>query len=213
MKSIAAKTGWGIMVFLALAITLLVSRYLTLNPNVYFPEQRAVYIAHTVGILGHVIGSMLALALGPFQFLPRLRRGRRLRIHRWLGRLYLIGVAVGGVFGFYMAWLAYGGAVARIGFAILAALWLLTGAMAYRTIRAREIQAHRRWMMRNYALTFAAVTLRLWLPLLPVFGLDFITAYRTVAWLCWIPNLLIMEWWILWNLSPARVKLQRATAA
>lgn len=71
MKRIAAKTGWGIMVFLALAITLLVSRYLTLNPNVYFPEQRAVYIAHTVGILGHVIGSMLALALGPFQFLPR----------------------------------------------------------------------------------------------------------------------------------------------
>ena len=212
MNRVATKMGWGLMVFLALAITLVVSRYLTLDPNVYFPEQRAVYMANSVGILGHVVGAMLALALGPFQFLPRMRSGRWLRLHRWLGRVYLIGVAIGGFFGFYMAWLAYSGLIAQVGFAILAVLWLYSGAMAYRTIRKRDVQAHRRWMIRNYALTFAAVTLRLWLPLLTVSGLDFTLAYRTVAWLCWVPNLLIVEWWVQQRLPATQRNLRQVAS-
>ena len=124
----------------------------------------------------------------------------------------LLGVAVGGISGFYMAWLAYGGPTARLGFATLALLWLFTGAMAYRAIRAKEIQTHRRWMIRNYALTFAAVTLRLWQPLLGVAGLDFIVAYRTVAWLAWIPNILIVEWWIQQRLPSSQRRLQQAAS-
>lgn len=212
MKSIATKTGWGVMLFLALAITLVAAvPYLTLNPDVYFEEQRAVYVVHTVGIVAHVAGSILALALGPFQFLPALRR-RWLHVHRWIGRIYLAGIAVGGIFGFYMAWLAYGGPITRVGFATLAILWLYTGAMAYYTIRNKEIQAHRRWVIRNYALTFAAVTLRLWLVIFIIAELDFIVAYRIVAWLAWVPNLLIVEWWIQQRLSPIRGKLQQATS-
>jgi hypothetical protein len=49
-------------------------------------------------------------------------------------------------------------------------------------------------MIRNYALTFAAVTLRIWLPLLSeVAGIEFVNAYRAVAWLCWIPNLYVAQ--------------------
>ncbi len=214
MKNIAAKTGWGFMLTLALLITAVAAiPYLTLNPDVYFEEQRTVYIAHTIGIIGHIAGSILALALGPFQFLPALRRRQWLHIHRWLGRLYLIGIAVGGLFGFYMAWLAYGGLIARIGFTMLAILWLYTGGMAYYTIRNKEVQAHRRWMMRNYALTFAAVTLRLWLVLLIIAGLDFIVAYRTVAWLAWVPNILIIEWWIQQRLPSIQGRLRHAASA
>ncbi len=51
--------------------------------------------------------------------------------------------------------------------------WLYTGAQAYLSIRRRDVVAHRRWMIRNYALTFAAVTLRLELGLLQVSGLNF----------------------------------------
>lgn len=196
MKTIGTKVGWSVMLFLALGITLISSRYLTLDPAVYFPEQRVVYETNPAGILGHVAGALLALTIGPFQFLPAMRRQRWIRLHRWLGRIYLGGVAVGGLFGFYMAWLAYGGPISRLGFASLSLLWLGTGIMAYRAIRARDIQAHRRWMLRNYALTFAAVTLRLWQPLLAVAGIDFPTAYRTVAWLCWTLNLAVIEWWI-----------------
>jgi hypothetical protein len=98
------------------------------------------------------------------------------------------------VFGFIMAWLAYGGIVSSLGFATLAVLWLSTGAMALARVRSGDIQAHRDWMVRNYALTLAAVTLRIWLPLLSMaIGIEFTNAYRTVAWLCWIPNLILAE--------------------
>ncbi len=118
--------------------------------------------------------------------------------------LYLTGVAVGSAFGFYMAWLAYGGIISSLGFATLAVLWFYTGAMALREARRGRIRAHRDWMIRNFALTFAAVTLRIWLLMLSeVAGIDFINAYRTVAWLCWVPNLLIAQTMIRQRL-PAR---------
>lgn len=196
-EKIIRPTGWGLMLFLALGIALVSSRYLTADPAVYFPEQKLVYMAHTVGILAHVAGSIVALVLGPWQFIGRWRTGRWLVIHRWLGRIYLGGVVLGGLAGLYMAQLAHGGWITTLGFTFLALSWLATAAMAYTRIRQKDISAHQRWMIRNYALTFAAVTLRLHLPLLTgLFGLEFLTAYRTVAWLSWIPNLLIVEWFL-----------------
>ena len=64
------KTGWSIMLFLAVLTSLIVSRYLTLDPEVYFPEQKAVYMAHITMLIIHVVASMLAILIGPFQFLP-----------------------------------------------------------------------------------------------------------------------------------------------
>ncbi|HRW75900.1 MAG TPA: DUF2306 domain-containing protein, partial [Saprospiraceae bacterium] len=92
---------------------------------------------------------------------------------------------------------ATGGWIACLGFTLLALAWLITTWTAWRRILVRNTEAHRRWMMRSYALTFAAVTLRLWLPLFTgAFGMDFIPAYQIIAWLCWVPNLLVGEWMI-----------------
>jgi hypothetical protein len=52
-------------------------------------------------------------------------------------------------------------------------------------------------MIRSYALTFAAVMLRIYLPLSQVYGIPFEPAYQTIAWLCWVPNLIVAEWLIL----------------
>jgi hypothetical protein len=53
---------------------------------------------------------------------------------------------------------------------------------------------HRSWMIRNFSLTFAAVTLRIILPVeIAVLGINFPDAYRIVAWACWVPNLLVAE--------------------
>jgi uncharacterized membrane protein len=193
-SNILQKTGWGVMLFLALLIFLLAGRYLTLNPQVYFSEQKAVYMAHTVMLIMHIVGAMLAVLLGPFQFLPKIRTGRFLNLHRWLGRAYLLSVLVGGLGGLYMARLAYGGLPARLGFTTLAVLWLFSAAMAYKHIRKKEIERHREWMTRNYALTFAGVTLRLWQMVFHGAGMDFLTGYMIVAWLSWIPNLMVAQW-------------------
>jgi ABC-type spermidine/putrescine transport system permease subunit II len=58
----------------------------------------------------------------------------------------------------------------------------------------RDFAAHRRWMIRSFALTFAAVTLRLYLPLGFLLPVSFDDAYRVISFLCWVPNLLAAEW-------------------
>jgi hypothetical protein len=64
-------------------------------------------------------------------------------------------------------------------------------------VRSGNIEAHRQWMIRNFALTLAAVTLRHYLPfMLFVLHWPFARAYVTVSWLCWVPNLLIAEWMV-----------------
>jgi uncharacterized membrane protein len=138
----------------------------------------------------------VALVLGPLQFSTRLRSAHP-RVHRMSGRLYLgVGVLVGGLAGLYLSLHAHGGLVGRLGFAGLALAWLTTGLLAYRAIRRRDISTHRRWMVRNFALTFAAVTLRLWLPGSVAAGIPFGLAYPAIAWLCWVPNLIVAEWWL-----------------
>jgi uncharacterized membrane protein len=160
---------------------------------VVHPDMRGTFETHRVAIYAHIFASVVALAVGPFQFSQGLRTKRR-GLHRWLGRLYLgVGVLVGGLAGLFMAFHAFGGIAARLGFAMLALAWLYTGFRAYRAIRARDLAAHRQWMVRNFALTFAAVTLRLWLPASIASGIPFELAYPVVAWLCWVPNLLAAE--------------------
>jgi Predicted membrane protein (DUF2306) len=157
------------------------------------PAMRAAFEAHPAAISVHIFASAIALTLGPAQFSARLRQ-RRPALHRGIGRTYLgVGVGVGGIAGLVMATHASGGAWARLGFAALAVAWLLTGWLAYRAARRRSFVVHRRWMVRNFALTFAAVTLRLYLPSAFVAGISFETSYPVIAWLCWVPNLIVAE--------------------
>lgn len=158
------------------------------------PDMRATFEQHAVGIQAHIFASGLALVLGPLQFSRRLR-SRWPAVHRWTGRVYLgLAVAVGGLAGLYMSYHAFGGLVSKLGFAGLALAWLHTGWRAWQSARARDFAAHRRWMIRNFALTFAAVTLRLYLPPVFIFGWPFAPSYAAIAWLCWVPNLLVAEW-------------------
>ena len=186
---------YGAVVFLSLGVTAYaIVTYALLPLGVALhPVMRATFEAHRVAIYAHVFGAAFALALGPLQFSSRLR-AKRPSLHRMAGRLYLgVGVLLGGVAGLYMAFHAFGGPFARVGFAGLAILWLYTGLRAYLAIRAGDVATHRRWMIRNFALAFAAVTLRLWLPAALLFRVPFEVAYPVVAWLCWVPNVVIAQ--------------------
>lgn len=144
----------------------------------------------------HFLGSGTALLVGGFQFSARLRRDH-LALHRWLGRSYLLACLVGGIGGLGLATISHGGPPTHVGFGLLAVLWLYAGARAYLAIRAGDVADHRRWMLRSFALTFGAVTLRVQLGLFSgLLGWDFDDAYVTVAWSSWVPNLVIAEWWL-----------------
>ena len=142
----------------------------------------------------HIAGGVGALLAGPWQFSERLRT-RALSLHRWLGRFYLLEVALGSIAGLAMATVSQQGLATHLGFGMLAVLWFSTGLEAYRMVRRGNTLAHRQWMIRNFALTLAAVTLRNYLPFM-LFALhwSFRQSYITVSWLCWVPNLIIAEW-------------------
>ncbi len=161
------------------------------------PDMVAVFNEHRALITVHAVAASIALILGPLQFIDALR-ARSPRVHRTLGYAYLLlGVAVGGITGLLLARHSFGGLVSHLGFGGLALLWLFTGAMAVAAAKARRFSDHRTWMIRNFALTLAAVTLRLYLPLSFAAGLAFESFYPAVAWLCWVPNLIVAEWWSL----------------
>ncbi len=158
------------------------------------PDMKLNFMAHRAGIYTHVFASAVALSLAPLQFSARLRNTRP-RLHRVIGRVYLgVGVVLGGLSGLYMSVFAYGGVVAKAGFFCLAVAWLVTGWCAYRAIRRGDVQTHRQWIIRNVSLTLAAVNLRIYLPCSMLANIPFEQAYPAIAWLCWVPNLLVAEW-------------------
>ena len=145
----------------------------------------------------HIIPGGLALILGAFQF-HRGLRNRWTNIHRYCGRVYVVLVLVGAVAGMSLAWYAPQSPATRLGFASLAVVWFYSASMAYLAVRAGNIALHQQWMIRCYALTLAAVTLRVQLAVYQAaMGLTFDESYAIVAWFSWIPNLIIAEWWII----------------
>ncbi|HXJ89360.1 MAG TPA: DUF2306 domain-containing protein [Candidatus Binatia bacterium] len=178
------------MLLSSLGVAFYAARYFIL------PTQDAHFARYLLALRFHVAGGIGALVVGPWQFSQRLR-ARAPNVHRWLGRFYLLSVALGSLAGFAMATVSEEGPATHFGFAMLAALWFFTGLQAYRRIRQGDIDAHRRWMTRNFALSLAAVTLRNELPLM-LFALhwSFHISYIIISWLCWIPNLLLAEWLI-----------------
>lgn len=149
-----------------------------------------------IPLFAHIIFAPIALFLMPFQFWNRLRT-KRPRIHRWIGRTYVAAIVISGMGGLIIAPFATTGPLAATGFFILAILWIGTTLMAVNHARRRRIAAHKIWMIRSASLTFAAVTLRLWLPFFfMATSIEFSTFYPWVAWLAWVPNLIFAELYI-----------------
>lgn len=169
--------------------------------NLFIPGFRPVFVqnlyvrAPTATFL-HLSGGLIALVVGAFQVNSGLRT-QYLSLHRVLGRIYVVAVLVGGVAGLVLAVGSFGGLAAHFGFGLLAVCWIVTTLTAYGHIRAGNVAAHRAWMLRSYALTLAGVSLRVYLGISELAGVAFADFYPAVAWLCWVPNLLIVEWAVL----------------
>lgn len=115
----------------------------------------------------HISAALPAAVFGPFLFSARLREWRP-AVHRWLGNAYMYGALIAAVTVVPLALSDQEGMVARIGFTMMATVWLITIWFGYTAVRNRDYVSHRRWMMRSYGLTFAFVhehlTYRLFLP-------------------------------------------------
>lgn len=191
--------GWWPVALLSLVVAAYGAAYVALGPRMYPPDLTASFLARPWGIYTHAFFGALGMLVGPAQFLERLRV-RRPGLHRALGKLWVASATMVGLSGLYMAAYSFGGMATHLGFGGLAVALLAATWTALARIRRGDVEGHRAWMLRAFALLFAAATLRVELPLLVAYhGGDFAAAYRQVAWLCWVPNLLWAEAYLAWK--------------
>jgi uncharacterized membrane protein len=173
-------------------------QYLPIRTDAAFLRIKQEYIHITpwrIAFFIHVFTSIFALAAGFTQFSGSILR-RYKTIHRTVGKCYVIVILfVTGPASFIMALLANGGIPSRIAFTCLSLLWIYSTARAWQTVRAKQFALHRNWMYRSYALTLSAITLRAWKWLLiALFHLRPLDVYMIVAWMGFVPNLVVAEW-------------------
>ena len=187
----ARRVGWVIMTVFALAVggyaVALVASGFRLVPG----EIAANRFPTPLGLRVHIVAAGVALLVGPFQF-ARALRTRLPRLHRWLGRTYLVACLAGGMSGGAIALFSANGLAAGAGFLGLAVCSLAATAIGFDAIRTGDVARHRRWMVRSFALTYAAVISGSMCRQRPASG-RVNQAYPVIAWLCWLPNLLVAQ--------------------
>ena len=104
-------------------------------------------------LLTHVVFGVIAILTGPFQF-AELLRNKYLKLHRMLGKIYLVSTMLAAISAVYLAvtsaitpWYEYGLIVGAL-------IWIYTGTTAYIHIRNLRTELHRQMMIRNYVVTF-----------------------------------------------------------
>lgn len=202
MQKLIFRLGWGAMAGAAAFLFVITAMYFSFRSDINFllTKQDVVFnVFWRSAFYIHIAGGMVALIIAPFQFLKPLRR-KKMALHRKLGKTYIGSILfLAGPSGLFMAFYAEGGWLSSLGFLIMSTLWLWTTFKAYETVRNRDINGHIRWITRSVALTMAAVTLRLYVPIASA-GLhwDHLFVVESSAWVSWMPNLIFAEILIRW---------------
>lgn len=189
----ARRAAWGVawLLLVAAIIDFLLDTYQKyghVNASAY-----SIFWSRREWLWVHLAGGTLTVLLGALQFLTPLRTGWP-RIHRWVGRAYLLALLVGSLGVAALIATTPAGFGLRLAFAAMGIAWLFTGTMGFIAIRRKRTQVHRRWMLRNYLITFAFVTFRTLLMIPGVMALappDVMVP--TLLWLSWAVPILVYE--------------------
>ena len=206
---LGTSVAWGLIAFLSVGVGGYALFHVATGFQ-FLPLENPMFSPW--GLRVHIGASAVAMIVGAFQFLKVLRQ-KAPAVHRWMGRIYIAACVVGGLAGGTIALSSTAGPIAGWGFFLLAVLWVPFTLLAWTSAMRRDFVAHERWMIRSFALTFAAVTLRLQLPAVGVLEMDFLPAYRVIAWSAWVPNLIVAELWIASRRWPKRPPKQPKSAS
>lgn len=210
-RRLGTRIGWGWIAFSAVTVVIMVvTPYLTTSLSQLADADAGIASTYVdqplpivVAFYAHVVLGALALLIGPLQFARGLRE-RFPRVHRAMGAASIVAIVGASGAGLVISTVTSAGLIGTLGFGMLAILWATFALLGLRAILRRDVLAHRWWMTRAFALTYAGVTLRLWLPILMAvfmaFGSDpggaFVQAYAIVPFLSWVPNLIVAEWMV-----------------
>lgn len=174
-----------------------ITGYAGLDKTYAFLAEKQDYLNNKIWLFAfyiHVFTSLFTLVAGFTQFSTYLMQQYK-KLHRNIGKVYIVTVLFINVpAGFIMAIYANGQWPSRLAFLVLDGLWFYFTYRGWRAAICRDFKAHRRWMIRSYALTFSAITLRTWrIVLAPVIP-DPHILYMIDAWMGFVPNILLAEW-------------------
>lgn len=184
--------------YLMLRITI---QYIPVQTDVAFLQIKQEYIGIDIWFTSfyiHVYTSMFVLIAGFTQFSSYIQKNNK-ALHRTFGYIYIIVVLfISGPASLVMSWYANGGLSSRVSFLMLGILWIGFTLMAWIKAKQGDYKAHRIYMIRSYALTLSAISLRAIKLLMALsFHPSPMELYRTVAWLGWVLNLLVAEYFII----------------
>lgn len=193
--------GLALLFILSMAVIISVSSLQHLfpysNPSSFLKPKQAVYFIYLPALYGHISTSGLILLIGFLGFNPWIRV-QYIQWHRRLGKLYVgLILLVSAPSAFIMAIYASGGLPVKSCFILLSILWWFFTWQAWNSILKKDISSHQAFMLRSYALTFSAVTLRWYSFFLGYFFNWYsVDSYLWVAWMSWVFNWILVEIWI-----------------
>ena len=189
--------GFAYFFYLMVQLTL---EYIPAKSNVSFLMIKQTEVVEHSAYLPlfyiHVYTSIFVLTAG---FLAIIRNDFGIKnFHQTFGKIYIFLLLIfSAPSGIYMGWFANGGIFSKLSFLILGTFWWISTFLALKFIREKNFSEHKKWMWRSFALTLSAITLRLWkLVIVYFFQPNPMDVYQIVAWLGWIPNIILIEYLI-----------------
>jgi uncharacterized membrane protein len=155
----AARPRFKTVLWIGLGFTAL---FVFITSEVFLVMDYPMYHAYRLQVISdrhllipHTLAGIFALLIGPINFSSRIRQ-HHLQLHRVLGRIYVISVLIGAATGVALA----AGRPSLPGTSMQAAAWIICTMAALITARNRQIDQHRQWMARSYAVTFTVISTR-----------------------------------------------------
>lgn len=201
IRSILAISAFAAIFYGSMCMVELTIPFLQFKPTVDFlNSKRLIYHLDwwRCSFYIHVFASPVVIFTGLVQF-NRFSIHRMPKLHRVLGMIYIVTlIFIAAPSGFLMGLYANGSYPTQISFTVLSLLWMFTTVMAYRKVKQKDYVSHGRWMIRSYALTLSAISLRFFTFLIGYFNIPLYPteAYIVVSYSSWIVNLLLAEWLI-----------------
>ena len=197
-KKISSLVWMFVICFFAYQMFQIVTPYTSWEWDVDFliTKQRIIHLDYyRIAFYSHIFTSGFILLCGAFLFSNFILK-RYSKLHRWLGKTYVfLLLCIAAPSGMIMAFHANGSWFTQLSFFILTPLWWWFTWKGFQTVLQKRFQAHRIWMMRSYALTLSATSLRIYQLILGShFLIDPVIQYTLVSWGSWVGNLMFIEW-------------------
>ncbi len=189
-----------IFIFWTVLILLSASFYFDNAVAYLFGYRNERFVDNQFWFVAHILGATCSLFLGPIQFWKSIRT-KYIKYHRLAGKIYIIGTLIAAVSAFRLA-LIFDCVGCRFSLVPLSVLLFITTAMAWYSIRKKNIIAHKQFMVRSYTCALAFVFVRLYqvIPMGFLFGIIEDTNVRSVVieWLFSFMPIILVEIFMIW---------------